>query len=76
MLREIPGRGLCALFRFMFTVGLVYGIDEIGYVGRYCYSNLADAKKDLGIWDGKEDPPGDWIKHKGETEYSNKKSIS
>ncbi len=37
-IKEIGDKGVCGLFRFMFTTGLVIGIDEIGYEGRYCYS--------------------------------------
>jgi hypothetical protein len=69
--KEISGRGICGLMRFAFTVGLCYGLDETGYVGRYCYSELLDAKTALRDWDGIGDPPGPWIKHKGYVEYSN-----
>ena len=71
-IKEIPNRGIVALLRFVFTVGLVYGIDENGYVGRYCYPSLRDAKEGLNNWDGSNDPSGNWIKHKGHIEYSNK----
>lgn len=71
-LREIPGRGICGTHRFIFTVGLCYGIDSVGYEGRYCFENMADAKEALMIWDGVSDPDGDWIKHKGRGgEYPN-----
>ena len=63
---EVPEVGVCALYRFLFTVGLVVSINEIGYRGRYCYENLSDAKEALDIWDGQGDPPGPWIKYKGE----------
>ncbi len=65
-LTEIPGRGLCGLYRFLFTTGLVIGIDQIGYKGRYCYSERSDALYALSHWDGTDDPPGPWIKYKGE----------
>lgn len=70
-LKIIEGRGVVGLFRFIFTVGLVYGISEYDYKGRYCYPNLHDATASLEKWDGKEDPSGNWIKHKGRIEYSN-----
>lgn len=75
-IKEIPNRGICALFRFVFTTGLVYGIHEWGYSGRYCYSSLSDAKEALDKWNGLLDPQDDiWIKHKGEKgEYSNPKN--
>jgi hypothetical protein len=72
--KEIEGRGLCGLMKFVFTTGLVYGMDEFSYKGRYCFENTADAKEALYNWDGIGDPSGDWIKHKGSTEYSNPKS--
>lgn len=73
---EVPNKGICALYRFAFTTGLVYGIHEWGYSGRYCYSNLSDAKKALNKWDGLLEPQDDiWIKHKGEKgEYRNPKN--
>lgn len=71
-IREIPGRGLCGLMRFAFTTGLVYGITEDFYAGRYCYKNAVDAFIALETWTGEGDPPdADWIKHKGRVEYSN-----
>lgn len=63
-LTEKPGKGLCGLFRFIYTVGLVYGINEFGYEGRYCYQDYNDALSSLHIWNGIDDPPGRWIKHK------------
>lgn len=63
--RIIPGRGIVALLRFAFTVGLVYGIDEHCYDGRYCFNTAANAREALNLWDGVGDPTGQWIKHKG-----------
>lgn len=73
---EIPYKGICGLYRFIFTTGLVYNIDFIGYEGRYCYSNLFDAKKALDKWNGINDPDDEfWIKHKGfKKEYPNPKN--
>ena len=76
LVREIKGRGICALCRFAFTVGLVIGINSVGYYGRYCYDNLAEATKAIEEWDGTGDPSGDWIKYKGyggERSNTNKK---
>lgn len=64
-IRELPGRGLCGLMRFAFTTGLVIGMDDFGYHGRYCYSSQADAKEALANWNGEGDPGGPWIKYKG-----------
>ena len=65
-IKAVPGNGVCALFKFAFTTGLVIGIDDIGYHGRYCYSNRQDAIDALNSWDGQGDPSGNWIKYKGE----------
>lgn len=75
-LKYIEGRGICGVRRFMFTTGLVYGIDDYGYAGRYCYTHNFDARKALRDWDGVGDPGDDqWIKHKGGIgEYRNPKS--
>lgn len=65
-LREVEGRGLCGLMKFIFTTGLVLGLDEHSYRGRYCYSSAADAQSALDSWDSQGDPGGPWIKYKGE----------
>jgi hypothetical protein len=72
-LREIEGRGICGLRNFMFTIGLCYGLTEHDYAGRFCYPRpfTMDAIEAIKTWDGKGDPPGNWVKHKGATEYSN-----
>lgn len=62
---EIPNNGICGLFNFIFTTGLVIGIDKDSYLGRYCYSHPIHALKALNRWDGKNDPSDDWIKYKG-----------
>jgi hypothetical protein len=67
-IREIPGIGVCGLRKFIFTTGLVIGMDENLYYGRYCYAKESDASKALKEWDGKGDPSGPWIKYKGSPE--------
>lgn len=64
-IREISGKGFCGLMRFAFTVGLVIGMNDVGYYGRYCYHSNAEALKALESWDGTGDPSGEWIKYKG-----------
>lgn len=77
-LRVVEGRGICGLLRFMFTVGLCEGIATDGfssYEGRWCYpiKYSEDALMALVVWDGKNDPLGQWIKYKGKRgEYSRK----
>jgi len=66
-LRQIPGKGLCGLYEFIFTIGLCTNLDEYGYEGRYCYPKhlIKDSIVAIELWNGKEDPIGDWIKYKG-----------
>jgi len=73
--REIPGRGLCGLKEFIFTIGICEGLNEHSFEGRWCYPKdiILEAALAYGTWDGVSDPPGDWIKYKGRTEYSNPK---
>jgi hypothetical protein len=63
--REIPERGICALRKFMYTTGIVYGLDDSGYKGRWCYASMPMAVVAFSQWDGVGDPPMDWIKYKG-----------
>lgn len=66
-LREIPGRGMCGLMDFIFTVGLCEGLTEDTFSGRYCYPKelIKESIIAIELWDGKEDPIGEWIKYKG-----------
>jgi hypothetical protein len=66
--RIVPKHGVCGLNLFLFTVGVIVGIDELGYAGQYCYENLAEATIALDEWTGEGDPPGPWIKYKGHGE--------
>jgi hypothetical protein len=71
-LREIPGHGLCGMRRFIFTVGLIVGLNEFDFEGRYCYEGYNECTAAIMTWDGQGDPPGPWIKYKGKKrEYSN-----
>jgi hypothetical protein len=75
--REVPGRGLCGLSRMLYTVGLIVDLQELNYKGRYCFPDLRSARDGLQEWKGKGDPPGPWIKHKGEGgEYGNPALLS
>jgi hypothetical protein len=64
-LRQIEGRGLCGMKRFIFTTGLAWGISQFIYEGRYCFPDYAEAERCFFEWDGKGDPEGEWIKYKG-----------
>ena len=81
-LKYIEGRGICGVMGFIFTVAIVHGIDPEmsiygGYKGRYCYPReySQDCVIALTTWDGKEDPSGRWIKHKGRKEYTNEEKF-
>jgi len=63
-LRVVDGV-LCAVRRFNFTTAILVGLDPLGYERRYCYEHSADACAALAAWDGREHPPGPWIKCKG-----------
>ena len=76
-IKEIPGVGICGLRSFIFTTGLIIGMNEIGYFGRYCYKTSQEASDALKSWDGSGDPPGNWIKYKGhEGERENPNNIN
>jgi len=51
-LRKVNGL-VCGIMRFIYTVGVCYGLDETGYVGRYCFDTHQNAALFLGEWDGK-----------------------
>jgi len=63
--RELKNVCVCSIFPYLYTGGLVIGIDPIGHAGRYCYETVAAATAALASWDGRGDPPGAWIKFKG-----------
>jgi hypothetical protein len=50
--REIDGLGFVGLSRFIFTVGVLWGLDESGYKGRFCFDTHMDAELFLREWDG------------------------
>lgn len=63
-LRDINGT-ICGLNQFIYTTGLVVGLDYSTYERRYCYVSSYDAQTALDKWDGKDHPMGGWIKLKG-----------
>lgn len=52
---EVNGM-LCGIQRFMFTYGLLFGLDASVYEGRFCFNNITDAREFLNNWDGKTYP--------------------
>lgn len=55
-LRVVPGRGVCGILRFIYTVGVCYGLDETGYAGRYCFDTAQNAGLFLQDWNGETLP--------------------
>lgn len=68
IVREVPGRGICAVQRFMFTCGLLTELTftewTYDFSARYCFDSPTEALRALVSWDGVGDPPGEWIKEK------------
>lgn len=68
---------LCGLGRFIYTVGLVIGLDETGYFGRYCFEHHRDALEELlkleKLPSNLKEMGGNWIKFKGYVEFANEK---
>ena len=53
------------LMQFLFTVGLVVGLDETGYEYRFCYENASEAFTGLLNWIlSGDDEPANYIKRK------------
>lgn len=65
-LRMLPSGELAGLFRFIFTCGLVVGLNRHSFRTRYCYHTVEEARAALEVWDGCGDAPGNWIKQKPE----------
>lgn len=62
---KLPTGKWVGCFQMNFTGGLVVGLDRDGYEKRYCYHTIQDAAIASLTWDGQGDPPGNWIKEKG-----------
>lgn len=75
-LMNIPSQGICGIYKFMFTYGLVVGLQRDTYDRRYCYKTYEEALIALCIWSGEEEhPQGDWIKCKGSCGDITKKDL-
>jgi hypothetical protein len=64
--KKVPNHGICSLRDFAFTTGIIIGLTDYYYYGRYCYPNKQEASNSLKEWDGVGDPKGNWLKYKGE----------
>lgn len=65
-LRTLPNGEVAGLMNMLFTTGLFIGLRSNGYRIRYCYSEWNQAADALASWDGCGDPPGPWLKAKGD----------
>jgi hypothetical protein len=73
--RKLDTGEWAGLMRFMFTTGLVVGLDSFGYRTRFCFKHRSDALASITAWNGSGDPPGPWIKEKGRVERSNPRTL-
>jgi hypothetical protein len=57
---------IVGISQFLFTFGIVCGLDETGYTHRYCYASALEASEALVSWilSGELEPKG-YIKRKG-----------
>lgn len=57
---------IVGILPFIFTTGIVVGLDEVGYHHRYCYGSGIEARVALEHWrlSGEPEPRG-YIKRKG-----------
>jgi hypothetical protein len=63
--RLLPTGEWAGVREFIFTYGLLIGIDQDTYRTRFCYGSEEEALAALASWDGTLDPPGRWLKEKG-----------
>lgn len=64
--KVMPDGSLAALNKFIFTTGLLTGVEwHNAYVRRWCYEGRAEAFLALSLFDGQGDPHGPWLKYKG-----------
>lgn len=64
-LRILPNGEVAGVLPFVFTHGLLVGLDPWGYRLRYCYALHYQAMQALASWKKGDDPPGPWLKKKG-----------
>ncbi|ACT50894.1 hypothetical protein [Methylovorus glucosotrophus] len=64
-LRILPDGTLAGLAKVNYTTCLMIGLSEYGYKGRFEFQSLDEAQDSLDIWDGKGNPPGNWITYHG-----------
>lgn len=55
-LREVIPGYWCGIHRFMYTCGVCCGLDETGYLNRFCFDTWQNASLFLKDWDGHTPP--------------------
>lgn len=74
--RELPDGRVLALYKMLFTISLCVmhpgytkyvEMGDNGRITRYCYAykHIVQALNAIAEWDGENDPPGPWVKQKG-----------
>ncbi len=64
--RKLPTGEWAGVHKMLFTTGLFLGLDPVGWRTRFCFEHWSDAVESLEAWDGRDFPPGWWIKQKPE----------
>jgi hypothetical protein len=72
-MKRLHNRGMCGVQKMIFNWTICVGMDYSGVTGRFFFDDGVEAQFSLRNWrDGLVDPPGNWIKYKGEKgEYMN-----
>jgi len=64
--RQLPDGTWCALYRMIYTVGVIVDITEIFYGHRFCYKHYENAEQALLSMSHIDDDPIGYIKRKPE----------
>lgn len=66
-LTRLHNRGMCGIKEMVFTWNICIGMDMSGMVGQFFFDTEKEAEFSIRNWrDGLVDPPGNWVKYKGE----------
>lgn len=73
LMTRLHNRGMCCIQEMVMNWTICVGADFSGVTGRFFFDTQQEAEFSLRNWrDGLVDPPGNWIKYKGEKgEYMN-----
>lgn len=73
LMTRLHNRGMCCIQKMLYAWTICVGVDMSGMKGRFFFEDEKEAEFAIRNWrDGLVDPPGNWIKYKGEKgEYMN-----